>query len=47
MNLNKIYINNVNNRFLPISESVLKGYESEPKITDFEYIKELLCIIYL
>ena len=41
MNLNKIYINNVNNRFLPISESVLKGYESEPKITDFEYIKEL------
>ena len=33
--------NNVINRFLPITESVLKGLESEPKITDFTLIKEL------
>jgi len=33
--------NNVVNRFLPITESVLKGLESEPKITDFTLIKEL------
>jgi len=33
--------NNVLNRFLPIPESVLKGLESEPKITDFTLIKEL------
>ena len=33
--------NNVMNRFLPIPESVLKGLESEPKITDFTLIKEL------
>ena len=29
------------NRFLPMPESVLKGLESEPKITDFTLIKEL------
>ena len=33
--------NNVTNRFLPVPESVLKGLESEPKITDFTLIKEL------
>jgi len=33
--------NNVMNRFLPMPESVLKGLESEPKITDFTLIKEL------
>ena len=33
--------NNVINRFLPIPESVLKGLEPEPKITDFTLIKEL------
>ena len=33
--------NNVSNRFLPIPESVLKGLEHEPKITDFTLIKEL------
>ena len=33
--------NNVINRFLPLTESVLKGLESEPKITDFTLIKEL------
>jgi len=33
--------NNVTNRFLPIPESVLKGLESEPKISDFTFIKEL------
>ena len=34
--------NNVINRFLPIPESVLKGLESEPKITDFNLIKIFL-----
>ena len=34
-------MNNVNNRFLPIPESVLKGLEAEPKISDFILIKEL------
>ena len=33
--------NNVTNRFLPIPESVLKGLESEPNISDFIFIKEL------
>ena len=37
----QITINNVMNRFLPMPESVLKGLESEPKITDFTLIKEL------
>ena len=41
MNLNIIILNNVNNRFLPIPESVSKHYEPEPKISDFEFIKEL------
>ena len=34
-------MNNVSNRFLPIPESVLKGLEAEPKISDFILIKEL------
>lgn len=38
---NHITKNNVLNRFLPIPESVLKGLESEPKITDFTLIREL------
>ena len=33
--------NKVLNRFLPIPESVLKGLENEPKITDFTLLKEL------
>ena len=33
--------NDVQNRFLPIPESVLKGLESEPKISDFNLLKEL------
>jgi serine/threonine protein kinase len=37
----KIEVNNVKNRFLPIPESVAKGLEPEPKITDFFIIKEL------
>ena len=41
MMANKIEINNVKNRFLPIPESVVKGFEPEPKITDFQIIKEL------
>ena len=41
MSANKIEINKVKNRFLPISESVAKGLEPEAKITDFQIIKEL------
>ena len=33
--------NNVVNRFLPIPENVLKGLEPEPKISDFNLIKEI------
>ena len=39
--VNQITKNNVLNRFLPIPESVLKGLESEPKISDFNLLKEL------
>ena len=38
---NKIEINHVKNRFLPLPESVAKGLEPEPKITDFQIVKEL------
>ena len=38
---NQITSNNVTNRFLPMPESVLKGLESEPKITDFTLINEI------
>ena len=38
---NKVTRNNVSNRFLPIPESVLKGLESEPKISDFFLIREI------
>ena len=38
---NKVTKNNVINRFLPVPESVSKGFESEPKITDFTLIREL------
>ena len=41
MTSNKIQINNVKNRFLPISSSVAKCLEPEPKITDFQISKEL------
>ena len=37
----KILKNNVVDRFLPIPQTVLKGLEPEPKITDFSLIKEL------
>ena len=37
----ELKLNNVKNRFLPIPESVAKGLEPEPKITDFTIIKEL------
>ena len=40
-NTNKIRKNNVLNRFLPVPETVLKGLEPEPKITDFKLIKDL------
>ena len=39
----KILKNNVYNRFLQISEPVLRGLEREPKITDFTLIKDLGC----
>ena len=41
MSVNKIEINHVKNRFLPLPESVTKGLEPEPKITDFQILKEL------
>ena len=41
MSSNKVEKNNVKSRFLPISESVAKGLEPEPKITDFQIVKEL------
>ena len=37
----KIVSNKVINRFLPIPQTVLKGLEPEPRITDFTLIKEL------
>ena len=37
----KINLNPVKNRFLPISESVSIGLESEPKIQDFQIKKEI------
>ena len=37
----KIEINEVKNRFLPLSESVKQGLEPEPKIADFTITKEL------
>ena len=39
--MTKIEINEVKNRFLPIPESVAKGLEPEPKISDFTIVKEL------
>ena len=39
--INQVKRNNVFNRFLQIPESVLKGLESEAKITDFNILKEL------
>ena len=36
-----IYSNTISNRFLPISNSVAKGLEPEPKLSDFTIIKEL------
>ena len=38
---NKIILNPVKNRFLPLSESVRLGLEPEPKITDFKKKKEI------
>jgi aurora kinase len=43
MSSNKPELNNVKNRFLPIPQSVAKGLEPEPKIKDFEIVKELGC----
>ena len=38
---NNKLLNPVVNRFLPIPETVMKGLEPEPKITDFTLLKEL------
>ena len=43
MSSNKPELNNVKNRFLPKPQSVIKGLEPEPKIKDFEILKELGC----
>ena len=37
----KILLNNVKNRFLPLSESVSRGLEAEPNIQDFEFKNQL------
>ena len=34
-------LNNVKNRFLPLSKSVSNGLEYEAKIADFEILKEI------
>ena len=39
MSINKIEINNVKSRFLPILERILKGLEPKPKISDFKILK--------
>ena len=40
-NSNKPEINLVKNRFLPLPKNVTRGYEPEPKLKDFEMVKEL------
>ena len=39
--INKKYLNDVENRFLPLPRNAVEEYEHEPKISDFELIKEL------
>ena len=39
--INKKYLNDVENRFLPLPRNAVEEYEPEPKISDFELIKEL------
>ena len=41
MNNNKIILNDVKNRFLPIPHSTINQSNHEPNITDFQIIKEL------
>ena len=41
MNNNKIILNDVKNRFLPIPQSTINSNNHEPKIFEFELIKEL------
>ena len=41
MNNNKIILNDVKNRFLPIPHSTINESNHEPNITDFQIIKEL------
>ena len=39
--INKKFLNDVENRFLPLPRNAVEEYEPEPKITDFELIREL------
>ena len=39
--INKKFLNDVENRFLPLPRNAVEEYEPEPKISDFEFIKEL------
>ena len=39
--INKDFLNDVKNRFLPLPRNATEEYEKEPKITDFEIVKEL------
>ena len=40
-NINKKFLNDVKNRFFPLPRNATEEYEPEPKVTDFEIIKEL------
>jgi len=40
-NINKKFLNDVQNRFLPLPRNATEEYEPEPKVTDFDIIKEL------
>ena len=39
--INTKFLNDVNNRFLPLPRNATEEYEPEPKVTDFDKIKEL------
>ena len=39
--INTKFLNDVNNRFLPLPRNATEEYEPEPKVTDFDIIKEL------
>ena len=40
-NINTKFLNDVKNRFLPLPRNATEEYEPEPKVTDFDFIKEV------